>query len=157
MCWFYMGIAQIALDTFQKWASLTGSRSFSNKNAIMVLQKKAQPQFSKYRFHKQSALSQHLWEYADWLGNQYFENRGRVFFLTPIIFANRSHLVALKQVCATKTQSSLPSSHFSPERRLVRYVKVSFYLLWPILISLVSKKRAIVKAKNSHILPTGQW
>ena len=39
--------------------------------------------------------------------------------LTPLIFANGSHLAALNRLRVTKTQSKLTRSQFLPNRRLV--------------------------------------
>ena len=48
--------------------------------------KQARPQFSKYRFQNKSALAHNLWEAADLIWNQYFENCGHICSLWHLIF-----------------------------------------------------------------------
>ena len=71
-------------------------------------------QFSKYHFRKELALAHNIWEADDSFWNGYFENYGRISFLTPHNFANWLHLVALTRLQATKTRSKLPRSQFAP-------------------------------------------
>ena len=52
------------------------------------------------------------------------------YLVTPHIFANGSHLVALNRLRTTKTGSKLPRSQFSPKRRLFLYVYRPLHLLF---------------------------
>ena len=95
-----------------------------------MLQKNAQTQFSKYRVHKQSALSQHLWEYADWLGNRYFENRGRVFFWHLL------YLLTDRPQPSSSDQNTVKTA-LQPIFAKKAFVLYVFYLLWAIPIFLL--------------------
>ena len=66
--------------------------------AVQNMYAKARLQFSKYRFHNESASSHDLWKATNSLWNWYFQNCGRACFLDTSYFANGLHFYALNKL-----------------------------------------------------------
>ena len=66
--------------------------------AVQNMYAKARLQFSKYRFHNESASSHDLWKATNSLWNWYFQNCGRACLLGTSYFANGLHFYALNKL-----------------------------------------------------------